>query len=183
MNTSQFLSVVQARGLTDTDEGHLVAILDVWTGSVMATVFHPEPNVRSLTLIVSSCVSDAAQGNLLSGGVPTVHGADWTSVADEALKGAYLVSMSYISDLYTVTGFSLKQFLEGPGESMTHDEKHRHLDLRMEHGAMVKGLLKMSEAAMALEDTDAKAQLTNYMVQGFEMTDAQARELHAVDGQ
>ena len=189
MNAEQLIQALQTFGLEpETDYGHVVCLLDCWTGRIMSAILHPgDPSEgRQMTIIISSSVMEAAQGKLLAGAGPTVVGNAWDSwveVAERAMPAATMVSVSYISKFYDSIGFSLDKFVNGPGKDMTEDQRHAHLNSRLEYAVSRHYVNMAASLAMDVTDTEARVNMLAGFDKGYEMLDQAEKMLSEVDGQ
>jgi hypothetical protein len=187
MNGEQlFESLKRIGGADDSQYGHVNVLLDVWTGQVLSTTFHPEKDVRSMTVLVASCEIEAEHGSLLAGGVPTVHGEagdSWENVCVQAIEGAVLVSTTYVGALFSEIGYSADKFLTSEvAAKMDEDTKYQHLNARLNYAATRRFVNRMIQKALDLEGEDRQR-----AVQAAEMSDSHlaivAKALTDVDGQ
>lgn len=158
MNGEQLLQQLKTIGMTDEDQGHCNVLLDTWTGRVLSTTFHPEKDVRSMTILVASCELESQHGNLLAGGVPTTHGDvldTWLDVCHKAIEGATVVATAYTSNLFSEVGWSASKFLESDTAKQLDDEgRYKHMNARLNWAATKRFVNKMVTASLDLEGDD-----------------------------
>ena len=189
MNAEQLIEQLRVYGLTDEDHGHIVCLLDCWTGHVMSAVIHPDEtdkSERSLTIIIAASAMESATGKLLAGAAPTTVGNAWDSwleVAERAMPFATLVSVSYISNFYNEIGFNMEAFVQGPGKDMDEERRHQHLASRLEY-AVSRHYVNLA-ASLVMDETDPekRERILAGFDRSYDMLDKAEAMLQAVDGQ
>lgn len=189
MNANQLIEQLRVYGLDESEDyGHIVVLVDCWTGVVLSSVFHPEDHGsnRSITIIVGASTIEAAQGKLLAGCTPTEVGEGWESwleVAERAMPKATMVAVSYICQFYEQIGFNMEAFVNGPGKDMSNDERQEHLNRRLEYAVSRYYINKAAELALGIEDADKRATAVANFDVAYQMLDASEAVLAKVDGQ
>lgn len=187
MNGEQLFATLQTQyGWNDKYQGHANVLLDVWTGRVMSVTFHPEKDVRSMTVLVASCEMEARNGTLLAGGLPTVHGDmldGWLDVCNRVIEGAALVATAYCLSLFDEIGWSAEAFLISEAyQAMTSDDRFAHMNARLNQGATAKFVNRMGSLSLDLE-----GEARDRAIKSMELSDMYlgvvAKVLSEVDGQ
>ena len=188
MNGDQLFQSLQTFGLEPDDYGHVVCLMDCWTGRVQSAVLHPDPDKqgRSITIIVASALTDAERGKLLAGGTETFRAEpwrDWQDICNEAITEATWVAVAYTNKAYDSIGFSAEKFADEYRDKMSESDFHAHLDNRLNY-ALARGFTNMVAVSMMdMEDGPEKKATISRLEMTYKVLDMSGEVLSAVDGQ
>lgn len=188
MNGDQLFQSLQTFGLEPDDYGHVVCLMDCWTGRVQSAVLHPDEDKasRSITIVVAAALVDAERGKLLAGGTETFRAEpwrDWQDICNEAITEATWVAVAYTNKAYDSIGFSLERFAEEHRDKMTDEEFHNHLDNRLNYALTREYTNAVAAASMDLPDGPQKKATLDRLDLTYRVLDMSGEILSAVDGQ
>lgn len=187
MNGDQLFQSLQTFGLTPEDYGHVVCLLDCWTGCVQSAVLHPDEDhaQRALTIVVASAPMDMATGKLLAGATPTLVGEawrDWQDICNDAINGATMVAVAYTGSAFESIGFDMDKFADEHRGTMSEDDFHKHLEARLNYALSRQHANRVASMMMDMDDEN-RAKSMQALEMTYTVLDATDKFLSIVDGQ
>lgn len=194
MDATQLLDALKAQGLSGNENGHMLVMLDTWCSAPITVVMHPiEPDEqgneytnRSITFLVAANRIDAEQGRPFAAFAPTVMADQWTDWDTLIGRGLYLAQMgatAYIAQAYDQAGFDQEKFLQETAADWSDDQRHAHLDRRLDYAILRKHLVDRTSLLMELPEGEAREQAKVILDMSWTAYQAGLSALSKKDGQ